>query len=766
MGRKRKHPKVKQTKPKWYQREDEWGNFVFDWSLGLSGESWRSIFATFVLIIAVILALSFFGYSGVLGDRTNELATKIFGKFGVYIFTISILSLSIILLIPPKKRGIKISTFIGLVLVNIAIPLLASLFSGNKVTQEMASYGYGGGILGFGLSQKSIGLIGLFPTFLLGAVIFAVSLMMTFNFNIFKYINPESFSDDEEEETKPTGNLSQPKTKTSMFDTMARIFKKKELGNKVEVVEVNATKSPTPIPTRERGDWVYPEVENILSGKEGKPEPGNIYKNAEAIKKTLETFGINVDMVDANVGPTVTQYTLKPDVGVKLNNIVARQNDLALSLSARSIRIEAPIPGKSLVGVEIPNIKGSKVALKEVMIAAKNNPEVKSKLSIALGRDVSGEAVVIDLEKLPHLLIAGATGSGKSVCINAVITCFLFNNSPEELRLLLVDPKRVEMTTYKDIPHLLAPVVVDVDKTVSALKWVVYEMERRYKMFSELNKRNISAYNESPGSEGKLPYIVVIIDELADLMATSAKEVEASIVRISQMARATGIHLIIATQRPSVDVLTGLIKANMPSRIAFATASQVDSRTILDISGAEKLLGNGDMLFIGGGVSKPKRIQGCFVSDNEIENLTNFLRKQDEPMYDESILSFGTSRGGGGGSNGAEEDDLFNDAAETVVAAGKASASLLQRRLRVGYARAARLLDILESNGIIGPADGAKPRDVLISDTSVITKSNQPEPQVSFGPPKYDPGKHNNYNSDDFSSPNQDGSYEDEEKES
>ncbi|MEI8143765.1 MAG: DNA translocase FtsK [Candidatus Berkelbacteria bacterium] len=745
MGRKRKYPKIKQTKAKWYQRQDEWGNFVFDWSLGLSGDAWRSILATLILILAVILALSFFGYSGALGQGLNSLTKKYFGSFSIYIFSVSILYMGWVLLFPPKKKGIKASIFVGIFLINIAVPLLAQLFSG-QISRELSAFGHGGGLLGYGLSTFLLAKIGLFPTFLTAVISFVISIMLTFNFNLFKYLGAASEEDDrEEEESKPKGNLSV--AKASVFESMSKLFRRKESENKVAVMEVSAPRPIAPPVRAERGEWQYPDVETILTGKDGKADPGNIYKSADAIKKTLETFGINVEMVDANVGPTVTQYTLRPDTGVKLTNIVARQNDLALALSAKSLRIEAPIPGKNLVGVEIPNVKGSKVVLKEVLIASKASPEMRSKLAIALGRDVSGEPIMIDLEKMPHLLIAGATGSGKSVCINAVISTFLFHNSPEDLRLILVDPKRVEMTTYREIPHLLTPVVVEVDKTVAALKWVVAEMERRYRMFSDCGRRNIEAYNEKPGPEGKIPYIVVIIDELADLMATSAKEVELSIVRISQMARATGIHLIIATQRPSVDVLTGLIKANMPCRIAFATASQVDSRTILDISGAEKLLGNGDMLFVGGGVSKPKRIQGCYISDPEIESLTDFIRKQDTPQYDESITSFGSSHAGGGLGNNSDEDDLFDDAVETVIQAGKASASLLQRRLRVGYARAARLLDILESEGVIGPSDGAKPRDVLVSDASMVTSHNSTAPvaQVSFAPPKYEPTKHNDY---------------------
>lgn len=419
-------------------------------------------------------------------------------------------------------------------------------------------------------------------------------------------------------------------------------------------------------------------------------------------------------MQDVNVGPTVTQYTLRPNEGVKLNQITARSNDIALALAAKSLRVEAPIPGKSAVGIEVPNVVPAKVTLKEV-VSSPQFAAVKSKLALALGRDVAGMPVAIDLEQMPHMMVAGATGSGKSICINSIITTLLFHNAPEELKLILIDPKRVELTNYNGIAHLLSPVVTEVDKTVSALKWAVYEMERRYKMFAEQGSRNIVAYNSAPGPEGKLPYIVIIIDELADLMAVSANEVEASIVRIAQMARATGLHLIVATQRPSVDVLTGLIKANITSRIAFATASQVDSRTILDMSGAEKLLGNGDMLFLGNGLSKPRRVQGCFISDKEINELVAFIKKQGEAEYDDSILTFRPAKSVSGHGTEAIDDDLYDEAVQVVMNSGQASASLLQRRLRVGYARAARLLDMMEQEGVIGPANGAKPRDILSS---------------------------------------------------
>jgi S-DNA-T family DNA segregation ATPase FtsK/SpoIIIE len=461
--------------------------------------------------------------------------------------------------------------------------------------------------------------------------------------------------------------------------------------------------------------WEYPPLD-LLSDAQEIASSGNISKNIEIIQKTLANFGIEVTMSDVNIGPTVTQYTFKPAEGIKLSQITARQNDLALALAAKSLRMEAPVPGKSVVGIEIPNKVPAKVTLKQV-IDTKEFKSAKGNLVMAVGLDVAGTPVVLDLEKMPHLLIAGQTGSGKSVAINSIIVTFLFRNSPDELRFILVDPKRVELTNYNGIPHLLTPVITETSKTVAALKWLVAEMDRRYRLFSEHGKRNIQVYNSSPPDGKKLNYIVCIIDELADLMAASSKEVEGSIVRLAQLARATGIHLVLATQRPSVDVITGLIKANIPMRMAFAVASQVDSRTIIDQAGAEKLLGNGDMLIVGNEITKPRRVQGTFVSDKEIEAVINFWKEKSVAQYDETITEFKPQGGlaGSVGSDHAEEDELYDQAVEVVMQAGKASASLLQRRLKIGYARAARLLDLLEEDGIIGPADGAKPRDVLVS---------------------------------------------------
>ena len=729
MGRRRKFPKHKQTRPKWYQKENDWGEFVFDWSLGLAGETWREIFAVVNLIFASIILLGFFGAAGTFGESAILLVRKGFGALGSYLFAIVYLYFGIRLFIPPRKsEGYRIAQYIGLAILVSSLPAFLHLFIVPDLAIEFATYGRGGGMVGYAISNPLRSTVGIIPTFLIIMAGIVISILMVFNISISKILHLKNNKADGDEDD---GDVNNPENKISVFESVKRKLSsmKKEPNNRVEVIEPAQNQIAQPTNSRMTSVWQYPSLD-ILKSSDDKATPGNIYKNAEIIQKCLENFNIRVSVGEVNIGPTVTQYTIKPDDGVKLTNIVSRQNDLALALSAKSLRIEAPIPGKNLVGIEIPNKVAAKVTLKEV-VKSNEFKAVKSKLAIALGRDVSGEANSIDLEKMPHLLIAGSTGSGKSVCINTIITTLLFNNSPDDLRLLLVDPKRVELTNYNGIPHLLTEVVTEVDKTVSALKWAVWEMERRYKMFEELGKRNITAYNSSPGSEGRLPYIVIIIDELADLMATSAKDVEASIVRIAQMARATGMHLVIATQRPSVDVLTGLIKANITSRIAFATASQVDSRTILDISGAEKLLGNGDMLFLGNGLNKPRRIQGCYVSDGEIDDLTQFLKEKGQANYDPAILSFKSAKSGNSPTgNGADEDELYDEAIETVTQAGKASASLLQRRLKVGYARAARLLDILEETGVIGPADGAKPRDVFINNTGIPSApSNQFQPQ-------------------------------------
>lgn len=470
------------------------------------------------------------------------------------------------------------------------------------------------------------------------------------------------------------------------------------------------------VPPKPRKRRPYIEIPiEFLTRRDQKPTSGDIAYNQQLIQRTLETFGISVEMGEVSVGPTVTQFTLKPADGVKLAKITALHNDLALALAAHPIRMEAPIPGKSLVGIEVPNQSVALVGIREILESREWRDGRRHGLPIAVGRDVSGRPWIADIERMPHLLVAGATGSGKSVCLNTLIMSMLYRYGPDALKFIFVDPKRVELQIYNGIPHLLTPVVTDTEATVNALKWALSEMERRFDLLSHIGARDVSAYNAR--CEDKLPLLVILIDELADLMVAAASDVEGPIVRLAQMARAVGIHLLLATQRPSVDVITGLIKANIPARASFAVASSTDSRTILDQAGAEKLLGRGDMLFQTSDMPSPKRIQGAFVSEEEISRVVEFLKSAYEPVaYDPCVIE---KQGNGGtrfvgGSFGQDDaDPLLPEAKEEILKAGKASASLLQRRLKIGYARAARILDLLEEEGFIGPADGAKPRDIL-----------------------------------------------------
>lgn len=483
-------------------------------------------------------------------------------------------------------------------------------------------------------------------------------------------------------------------------------------------------------------NWESPS-QDLLEKNESPADAGDIKQNATIIKDTLHDFNIDVEMEGANIGPKVTQYTLRPPSGVKLTRITALETNIALNLAAQSLRIEAPIPGKRAVGIEVPNLKAADVRLYGILSSSEWK-RASEPLSFAVGKDISGESVVASLNKMPHLLIAGQTGSGKSVMINTLLTSLLYRNSPSDMKLILVDPKQVEMAPYEDIPHLLTPIINDPEKTISALKWAVNEMERRYKLLAEEKIKEIRSYNKMIRTRGKkievmdeaghvqkhddgtMPYIVIVIDELSDLMMVAARDVEALIVRLAQKARAVGIHLVLATQRPSVDVITGLIKANVPARIAFTVASQVDSRTILDQIGAEKLLGQGDMLFLTSDMSKPRRIQGSWVTDSEVNSITDHLRLQSPPQYNDEIISQPVQIGnkGGvamGGDMSDSTDETFQDAVRIVMESKKASTSLLQRRLRIGYGRASRIIDEMEDRGIVGPPNGSKPREILIS---------------------------------------------------
>lgn len=466
----------------------------------------------------------------------------------------------------------------------------------------------------------------------------------------------------------------------------------------------------------EEAIWKYPPLD-LFSGEQiGKVDRGDINGNADIIEKTLESFGITANIVEVNLGPAVTQYAIQVALGTKLSKITGLERDLALALSAPTgaIRIEAPIPGRNLVGIELPNRSPEFVPLKRILESDEMAMK-KSKLSVALGLDVSGKPVIADIAKMPHVLVAGQTGSGKSVAINTFLASILFRASPSEVKFIMVDPKRVELTGYNDIPHLLSPVIVEADKVLSALRWLTREMDRRYESFAQAGARNIEAYNEMSGFQA-LPYIILFIDELADIMLLSPVEVEDAITRLAQMSRAVGIHMVLATQRPSVNVITGLIKANIPTRIAFAVSSQIDSRVILDTQGAEKLLGKGDMLFLPPDQAKPARIQGAFVNDEEIKKLVAFIKNQGVPVQytDEVTTQTKSGKAVVPGVTG-ETDDLFSEAVKAVCQYDRASASLLQRRLSIGYARAARVIDQLEGAGVIAASDGSsKPREVLI----------------------------------------------------
>lgn len=524
-----------------------------------------------------------------------------------------------------------------------------------------------------------------------------------------------------------------PKTKEEKPTLIKRIFAPRF---KVKPIEPPSAATEMPPPSLEmkekpsvldlktkpielvKKDYPFPPLD-LLESDKGVPNAGDIRINSTIIKRTLQNFDIQVEMSEVNIGPTVTQYTLKPAEGVKLTKITSLSNDLALSLAAHPIRIEAPIPGRPLVGIEVPNKTRTLVRLRN-LIEHQNFQNSISNLTLSLGRDVAGNPIFADLARMPHLLVAGSTGTGKTICLNSIILSLLYQSSPDILKFILIDPKRVEFPVYNDLPHLLTPVIFDAQKSVNVLKWLISEMERRFEILSQEHARDIANYNEAMLKQEKepIPYIILIVDELADLIAARGREVEAGIVRLAQMARAVGIHLIVATQRPSVEVITGLIKANITSRITFQVASQVDSRTVLDNAGAEKLLGLGDMLFISAEIAKPKRIQAAYVSDKEVKKVVKYIKtesKLEEPpreltenleksLEEKSELEFLPG----------EDDPLYEEAKKVVTEAKKASASLLQRRLRVGYARAARLIDLLEEKGVVGPGEGAKPREVYI----------------------------------------------------
>ncbi|MDD5693309.1 MAG: DNA translocase FtsK 4TM domain-containing protein [Patescibacteria group bacterium] len=670
----------------------------------INPDTLREIVAIILFVVAFIILVSFVGFGGSLGNALITNLRLIVG-WTTYVLPI-ILGLLGYALFRTEIPFSKVTTYLGITLFITSLSGIFQIFLPPDNALEIAKVGNGGGYLGVFVQKLMLILLNAPVSFVVLTAFAIIGILLATNVSL-----REIFRRKEREEKATLKNDIKIHETTPLKNALSGL-RKQPVADKVET------------PTMTVGDtsgWEYPSTD-LLEEMTTRADSGNIRENAATIQKTLSNFSIEVNMTDVNVGPTVTQYTLKPTDGVKLEKITGLDKNLALSLAAHPIRIEAPIPGKSLVGIEVPNKKPQIVRMRNI-IESETFKNRKSSLSVILGLDVAGHPQIADITKMPHLLIAGSTGSGKSVCINAILTSLLYQNSPNKLKMILVDPKRVELSLYNDMPHLLTPVIVEADKTVSALKWAVAEMEHRYRILQQAGKRNVNDYNETKGKEA-MPYIIVVVDELADLMAVSANEVEALICRLAQMARAVGIHLIVATQRPSVDVITGLIKANITTRIAFAVASNADSRTILDQGGAEKLLGNGDMLFVSAEISKPRRIQGAFVSEKEVRSITDFIKAQDKPEYNEEILLQNARAGTGSDGYGAVDDELFIDAADCVIRAGKASASLLQRRLRIGYARAARLLDLLEERGVVGPADGARPRDVLVEDVNdVITET-------------------------------------------
>jgi len=696
----------------------------------VSSEAARGVSAVFFLAIAGFLVLASAGSGGRAGNVLYSVLSSLLGV-GYMLLPLSFVLLSIAILRSFERRfgvvqlgSIAVFLLSGLGLINIAFP-------GR------------GGILGRSVGGPIVSAVDIPSSVIFLSAFGIAALIVAFNIHIGalftglrERFRREPSEEDETIEDAPVVGL--PEEETEPHDDIEeneeplREEKKTAVSSFFQkAASATDTSEGFPIIAATGSTYTPPPV-SILAKNRGKPEVGDVKANMNIIKRTLANFGIVVEMDEASIGPTVTRYSMKPAEGVRLSKIVALQSNLELALAASPVRIEAPIPGKPLVGIEVPNIARTTLGLAPIVtddaFAGSDKP-----LLIALGRSITGAANVADLARMPHMLVAGTTGAGKSVAIHAFVVSLLYRCGPERLRFIMVDPKRVELTAYNSIPHLLTPVITDAKKAILAMKWLTKEMERRYNILETESVRDIASYHAnvvapaiSKGAppDGKMPeampYIVVIIDELADIMATYPRELEASIVRLAQMSRAVGIHLVLSTQRPSVKVITGLIKANIPARVAFQVASQIDSRTILDTGGAEKLLGAGDMLFLSGEMSKPRRIQAPLISESEVKKVVAHIAKYTEgdPL---SEIDFSEKSGGTApdpifssmSEDSEEEDELYPEAKRTVIEAGKASTSYLQRKLGVGYARAAKLIDMLEERGVVGPADGAKPRDII-----------------------------------------------------
>jgi len=696
----------------------------------LKDETRHGIIAIICLALAIFFVLASFGYAGNVGTFAYKILGELFGS-GFYAIPLVFILLGISFFQAVQPNFVLARLIAALVSFVSLLSIISIIFRDSRTIT--------GGLIGKAIAGPLEQLFSTYRLILLIALV-VISLLILFDTHIrLHWFTPWRYfrrnKDDEEVEESENKDIAPLIAAGSPTE-----IKTPEESKQINSVVANQTDEDSLFSRLSNfgkksvaGEFVPPPL-NLLEHDSGKPGAGDIKANANIIKRTLANFGIMVEMDEISIGPSITRYALKPAEGVKLSRIVALQNDLSLALAAHPLRIEAPIPGKSLVGIEIPNKTKSIVGLAS-LIGSRDFAESPYPLFVSLGRGISGICHFANIAKAPHMLIAGATGSGKSVVIHTFISSLLYRNPPDQLRFIMIDPKRVELTLYNKIPHLLTPVVTDPKKAILVLKWAIKEMERRYVLLEQSAVRDIQSYHknikvEPSGAQGStlmseaMPYIVIIIDELADIMSTYPRELEAAVVRLAQMSRAVGIHLVLSTQRPSVEVITGLIKANISTRIALQVASQIDSRTILDLAGAEKLLGSGDMLYLSGDMSKPIRLQSAFISEDEVKKVVDYIAKNyGDSLNEEISLTNNDSNSlinvdlenADGSEN--DNDDLYEEAREVVIKAGKASASYLQRKLRVGYARAARLLDMLEERGVIGPGEGAKQREVYVKDS-------------------------------------------------
>lgn len=711
---------------------------VFD---DLAPHTKQAIMAVLVAVVGIFFAAALFDFGGLVGGYVHIALAWLFGT-GAYLAPVVCAFYVYALLNPKEDDHVSISKVAGIALMFVSLLGLLELYDAKL-----------GGAAGFALLWPLSFLLGnvVAGFFLVGFIFISAFLIFNIGISFPRFSTPkEDLGEDD------IDNLLIPDAPSDTHDD-AMGETEDTRTTKPQVMKVMGEKLGMSMPKGEfvvstfSGPYAPPSL-SLLKKDSGKPQTGDVKANANIIKRTLKEFGINVEMDAVEIGPTITRYALKPAQGVKIARIVGLQRELELNLASGTIRIEAPIPGKSLVGIEIPNLQRASVGLAS-MLKTPEFTDSPHALLVALGKDVTGNAHFANVARMPHALIAGTTGSGKSITIHNLVISLLFRNSPDQLRFFMVDPKRVELTLYDGIPHLLAPVITEPKKALMMLKWATKEMERRYDILQTEKIQNLDSYHanvyqpakkawEAAGSieEDKinlpepLPYIVILMDELADLMHAYPRELEASIVRLAQMSRAIGIHLILATQRPSVNVITGTIKANIPTRLALNVASQIDSRTILDGVGAEKLLGKGDMLYLSSDSPKPVRLQSGNVTEEEIKNVVTYLKKQDFAHALDSINLEERSGGTGdsfigmmNGNDSDDDDELYEDAKQAVIEAGKASTSYVQRKLRVGYSRAARLIDLLEDRGVIGPSDGAKPRQILGAEGSGATPAEESE---------------------------------------